>query len=45
MQNALLKQSLPAVHCHYDGVACRHINTVGSEHIITVNNDNQVDVF
>jgi hypothetical protein len=29
MQNSLLKNTLPTVHCQYDGVACRHINTVG----------------
>ena len=45
MQNALLKQSLPQVHCIYNGQAARHINTVGSEFIICVNSDHLVDVF
>lgn len=45
MQNALLKQSLPTVHCHYNGQAARHINTVGSDFIICVNSDHLVDVF
>jgi hypothetical protein len=45
MQNALLKNALPLVHCHYEGPAARHINTVGNNYIITVNSDNTVDVF
>lgn len=45
MQNALLKQSLPSVHCTYEGQAARHINTVGDDFLITVNNEHKVDVF
>lgn len=45
LQNALLKQSQPETHCQYEGQAARHINTVGRDFIITVNNEHKIDIF
>lgn len=45
MQHALLKKSLPVVIGKYEGLAARHINTVGEEFIITTNNQYRVDVY
>lgn len=45
MQHALLKQSLPAVHCSFEGLAARHINSVNSQYLVTVNADHGVDVY
>jgi hypothetical protein len=33
------------MHCQYEGQAARHINTVGRDYIITVNNEHKVDIF
>ena len=40
-----MKKSLPVVHGKYDGLAARHIACVGSDFIITTNNNYKVDVF
>jgi len=45
MQHALLKQSVPAVHCQFYGQAARHINCVGEDYILVVNSEHKVDVF
>ncbi len=45
MQHALLKQSSPELYAQYSGQAARHINSVGDDHFIVVNNENQIDVY
>ena len=45
MQHVLLKQSMPAVHCKFDGQAARHLNTIGSEYIITANENHAVEIY
>lgn len=45
LQNALLRQSSPAVYCSYIGQAARHMNLFGQDHILVVNEEHKVDVF
>lgn len=45
IQSALLRDSTPSVFCQYFGQAGRHINLVGDEYIIAVNQEHKVDVF
>jgi hypothetical protein len=45
MQHSLLKQSLPAVHCSFEGLAARHINSINGQYLVTVNTDHGVDVY